>query len=668
MQRLLNPRSIAVIGGGAWCEAVVEQNLKIGFEGDLWVVHPSRESVGGVKTVRSVRDLPSAPDAAFVGVNRLATLDVVRELAAMGAGGAVCFASGFSETDDGDALSDALLEAAADMTLLGPNCYGALNALAGAALWPDQHGLSRVTAGVAIVAQSSNIAINLTMQRRGLPISHVVTVGNQVQQGLAEIGMHLLQDPAVTALGLYIESFRDVAAFEKMATVAAQLGKGVVALKVGRSEAAQTATVSHTASLAGTVAGSDALLKRLGIAKATSPAVLLETLKIYHTLGPLTSNRIASLSCSGGEASVVADLAADAGLEFPPLTAAQEKLLSLRLSTMVRLANPLDYHTEIWRDAGALQAVFEAMATEAVGLTVVVLDFPRSDMCDDRDWVVTLDAVKEAAHKTGRPFAVLASLVETFPEAYAVDLMAAGVVPLSDMAQGMEAIAAAVSTPIGATPTLNVAPYEGTQTLSEHASKAELAEAGLDVPNGQGGLAMSELSVAARAIGFPLVLKGEGLAHKSDAGLVALGLGHEAEVLAAADRMGCDRFALDEMIQGDAVELLVGVVRDPATGFVLTLAAGGVLTEILSDSASLLLPANKVEISNALRGLRVAALLRGYRGQKEMNFDAAVEAVALLAQYVERHMDAVVEVEINPLMVTKERAVAVDALIVKDTS
>ena len=222
-------------------------------------MHPKRAELGGVATVARLEDLPAVPDAAFIGVNRHATIEAVAHLREMGAGGAVCFASGFSEaqaeTGDGADLQAALLDAAGDMPVIGPNCYGFINYLDGALLWPDQHGGRRVDAGVAILTQSSNMAINITMQRRGLPLAYVATAGNQAQTRLAEIGTTLLEDDRVTALGLHVEGIGDLRAFEALAARARALGKPVVALKAGRSDQAQAAAVSHTASLTGSDAG-----------------------------------------------------------------------------------------------------------------------------------------------------------------------------------------------------------------------------------------------------------------------------------------------------------------------------------------------------------------------------------------------------------------------------
>ncbi|OWK23351.1 hypothetical protein AJ87_36735 [Rhizobium yanglingense] len=195
LDRLLRPQTIAVFGGRE-AHRVIEQCDRMGFGGDVWPVHPKLEEVHGRRCYRSILELPAAPDAAFVGVNRMLTLDIVRDLAARGAGGAVCYASGFSEAAgelaDGADLQRRLLDAAGDMPILGPNCYGLINGLDGALLWPDQQGMQRVDRGVAILTQSSNIALNLTMQTRGLPIAYLVTVGNQAQTSLSDVAYALL--------------------------------------------------------------------------------------------------------------------------------------------------------------------------------------------------------------------------------------------------------------------------------------------------------------------------------------------------------------------------------------------------------------------------------------------------------------------------------------------
>ncbi|MCK8463754.1 acetate--CoA ligase family protein [Aliiroseovarius sp. S1339] len=667
LSRLLRPRSIAVVGGGTWCADVIAQCRKIGFQGAIWPVHTSRDNVGGLPAFASVNALPDAPDASFVGVNRHATLEVIAALAARDAGGAICFASGFAEaaaeSDDGADLEADLLAAAGDMPIIGPNCYGLLNYLDRAALWPDQHGGVPCQTGVALITQSSNIAINLTMQTRGLPIAYVVTAGNQAQTGLAQIGAALLDDPRVTALGLHIEGVGDIRALEALAAKARTLGKPIVALKVGRSDHAQAATISHTASLAGSDAGARALLARLGIGQVHSLPSFLEALKILHVAGPLVSNRIASMSCSGGEASLVADAAHDSDVAFPPLTPTQSTSLRAALGPMVALANPLDYQTYIWGNRQAMTDAFTAMMSSDLGFGFVVLDFPRDDRCTAAAWDLVIAAVEHAREVSGVPMGIVSSLPETMPEHIALRLVAKGIVPLSGLDHAIDAIevAATLGHDHPAPEPLFLTGPQGSGTLSEAEAKAALALRGVRIPQSHRAQTPKDAAHLAAEIGFPVVLKGEGLAHKSEMGAVKLNLLSREAVEAAANAMACNSFLIEEMVTGAIAELLVGVTRDPAHGYVLTVAAGGVLTEILNDSQSLLVPASRTDIHAALMRLQIAPLLAGYRGASAADIDAVLDNVMA----VQAHVMAmpVEEIEINPLIVTPNSAVAADALI-----
>lgn len=255
--RLLRPRHIAAFGGG-WAEQVVEQCNRMLFDGEVWPVHPSKEFVQGRKCYRSLDDLPCAPDASFIGVNRNLSPSILAGLSKRGAGGAVCFASGFAEAEKedrtGSELQADLLAAAGDMPFLGPNCYGMINFLDGAPIWPDQHGGKGCDTGAAILTQSSNIAINISMQARGLPVAYLVTSGNQASVKQTEVAKELMDDERVTAIGLHIESLSSVSQYEDLAKHARMRRKPVVAIKTGISLEAREAVVSHT----GAIAGNDA--------------------------------------------------------------------------------------------------------------------------------------------------------------------------------------------------------------------------------------------------------------------------------------------------------------------------------------------------------------------------------------------------------------------------
>ncbi|MBU4529049.1 MAG: acetate--CoA ligase family protein [Hoeflea sp.] len=673
LSRLLRPKSIALFGGG-WAVNVVAQLKKSGFDGDIWPVNPKRADILGVPCLASIDDLPSAPDASFIGVNRDATIEVVEKLSAMGAGGATCFASGFleseAETAGGAELQARLIEAAGDMPILGPNCYGLLNYLDNVTLWPDQHGAVPVDSGVAIVAQSSNIAINMTMQARGLPIAYVVAAGNQAQTGASAIAEALLDDDRVTAIGLYLEGFGDLRALEAFAARARIKGKPVVAIKIGRSDKARAATMTHTASLAGSAAAGSALLMRLGIIEVETIAVFLETLKLLHMIGPLPGDAVCSVSCSGGEASLMADLSGGTLLDFAEFEPGQRAALKAELGPIVTIANPLDYHTFIWGDTPRMTRVFATVMSGSFDLSVFVLDMPRADRCDPSGYQCAVDAILAAKAETGARAAVLASLPENMSDHFTRAFMEGGVAVLHGMSEGIAAISAAIAAgrldSLVPQPIVLAGDAPGPASiLSEAASKQALSAFGLGVPQSVAAPSVEDLLRGVRAMNYPLALKGTGVAHKSEAGLVALNIADAAQLEAEARKMlgVATGYLAEEMIVGGLAEVLVGITRDPTGAFMLTLGAGGVLTEILSDTAHLLLPASRSEIMLALDSLRIAPLFAGYRGKPAADREALSDAVLSICLYASAQADRLVELEVNPLIARAGDAIAVDALI-----
>ncbi|MBE7185608.1 MAG: acetate--CoA ligase family protein [Methylobacterium mesophilicum] len=738
LERLLRPRSIAIIGGGAFGTNVVKQSLKMGFAGDIWPVHPTKSTVEGVRAYRSIADLPSAPDAVFIGVNRFLTIEMVRALREKGAGGAICFAAGFLEAGnddpDGARLQAELIEAAGAMPVIGPNCYGLINYADGALLWPDQHGGRRLAdgqCGAAIITQSSNIACNLTMQQRGLPVAFLMTAGNQAQTMLAEMALGLIEDERVSCLGLHIEGFGEASGFERLARRARELRKPIVAMKVGSSEQARAATVSHTASLAGSDAASDAFLKRIGIARVETIPAFLETLKLFHNGGPLAGRRLSSMSCSGGEASVMADSAEGRGVGFPPLAPDHRARIKETLGPLVAVANPLDYHTFIWNDRPAMTATFGAMASGGFDLNLLVLDFPRADRCSDADWWTAVDAFEAGLKAHGARGAIVATMLENLSESHAEELFRRGITPLHGVAEAFSAAEAAAFvgdvwaraearsvaggraclTPVDraedmrlasagggrpsepmsssdesppasisawgremplergdAVPPGNTAPENTLETLSESAAKSLLRVAGIPVPPGlEAGTPEAAVS-AARVLGLPVVVKALGIAHKSEAQAVRLDLQTERAVREAADQLdglGTGLY-VERMIAGDVAELIVGITRDPIFGPVMTLGTGGVLVELLKDTATLLLPSSRDAVEQALRGLRLFPLLDGYRGRPKADLVAALDAIEAIASFALRQRDEIEELDINPLIVCRENqgAWAADALLV----
>jgi acyl-CoA synthetase (NDP forming) len=545
------------------------------------------------------------------------------------------------------------------MPILGPNCYGVINYLDGALLWPDQHGGIRVDKGVALVSQSSNIVINLGMQQRGLPVAYVACLGNAAVVGLAELTGALLDDPRVTAVGLYIEGIDDAPAFAALAEKARAMGKGVVAIKSGKTELSRTAAASHTASLAGGGAASSAFLRQIGVAEVNTPSELIETLKIFHVHGPQIGTRICSLSCSGGEAGLVADLAAPFGIDFPPVPQATHDRLFAVLGEIPTISNPLDYHTFIWGDGPKTTEVFSAMLS-AYDAGLYIIDSPRPDRCDPSGYQPAFDAITAAQKATGKIAFPVASMAENFGETRVAMMMNQGVCALLGLETALAAIKAAQTPPgpPGWRPAAALPPRDAPM-LSEAEGKALLSAAGIPVPRAVTAARLADLDTS--ALTPPFALKGLGFAHKTEAGAVRLNL---ATLAGQAEMPGATGYLAEEMVTGTIAEILIGLRRDPVYGVTLTLGMGGVTAEVLADTVTLVLPATAADILKAARRLRLWPLLDGYRGRPR----ADMAAVATLAERLGALMlgDASLEeIEINPVLVTASGAVAVDALIRK---
>ena len=677
LERLLRPKSIAAIGG-LQASRVVEQCQLMGFKGKIWPVHPSKTEVGGLPAYASVEDLPGIPDAAFIGVNRYLTVEVVRSLSAIGAGGAVCYASGFLESDKiGGQLQSELIIAAGDMPIVGPNCYGLINYTDGALLWPDQQGgcrLAKDRTGVAIITQSSNIAINFTMQRRGLPLAYILTVGNQAQVGMSDLASCVLDDPRVSALGLYIEGFNSISAMEALAQRARSLGKPVVVFKVGESQQAQVATLSHTASLAGSQAAASAFLKRNGFGQANSIPVFLESLKLLHVHGPLDGYRISSMSCSGGEASIMADTAIGKKVYYPALTQEQISLVQKVLGPLVTISNPLDYHTYCWGNQDVMTRAYSAMISNNFDINFLVLDFPHSERCDDKEWVIAVNAFEAALKTNNAKGAIAVSMPENISESYTEAFIDRGIVSLYGFEEALRV--AEIAADIGAAWKQNpVEPVlEPTAicpdkiTLDEATAKHDLANYQVPIPEGHLVTSVEQAVETAFKAGYPLVLKAVGIAHKTETNAVRLNLKSPEAVSGAASALLelSGQLYLESMVEDIIAELIVGITHDVKFGLVMTIGSGGILVEIMQDSHTLVMPVTRSQIETLLTELKSAPLLAGYRGKPKADIKAAVDAIMAIQQYAIDTSDHLLELDINPLLLCAEGkgVFAADALIV----
>jgi acyl-CoA synthetase (NDP forming) len=687
LRRLLKPRHVAFVGGKGLV-GPIEGCKAGGFAGEIWPVHPTYPEIAGLKCYPSIDALPEAPDAAYIAAPREPTIDIVRALARRGAGGCVCYAAGWAEVGpEGAALQKKLVEAAGELALIGPISYGLLNYIDGVTMFASGPGGARTERGAAFVGQSGNIALTLTMNERSVPFAYVISAGAQAVLTLADYIDGLADDPRVTAIGLYIEGVNDIPAFARASLKALERGKPIVALKVGRSELGAQLAMSHTSSLAGSDKLYDALFDRLGIIRVSTLPALLETIKLVSVAPPLAGDRLAIFTCSGGDSLMAADYAPEIGLTLPQFTPEQYASLRAQLPDFATVSNPLDYNLSLWGDQPGLTRCFDTVLKGGFDAGMLVIDIPPTDPQGQRDCDKSIDALIDAARVNGKQPMVCTTLQETLPQATRQRLTEVGCPPLQGLEDALQAFAAATRSvkrqaeirarrETAALPSVPPLPGEP-RLLEEQAAKERLKAQGLTVPPSR-LVSAAEAPAAAAALGFPVVAKlaRPVLAHKTEAGAVALNL-HSAEAVAAAVRsigesvaryrpgLVAEQFLIEKQVTGAVAELIVGVKRDPSFGLVLVVGVGGILVEMVEDAATLLLPTDRAAIERAIRGLRVAKLLAGYRGKPAGDIDAVIDAVMAVAAFAEAHRDHLAELDVNPLLVLPkgQGAIAVDALI-----
>jgi acyl-CoA synthetase (NDP forming) len=679
IHRLIAPRSIALIGAGAWTDAVAAGNIAIGYTGALWRVHPTRRSTAATTYYRSVADLPGVPDAAFLAVPNHEAPGVAGALAAHGAGGFVCFTAGFSETgtESGNLLTRELVGNAGALPFFGPNCYGFVNFFDKVAMMPDQIVGPPVERGVALICQSGTIALTLMFNHRSLPIGCLLTVGNQTRLAVEDLIENLCDDARVTAFGLYLEGIKDPERFARAAALARAAGKPIAVIKSGRTAAAARTAHSHTGALAGADEVFDAFCRQAGIARCDTLATLCETLKLFHTGGPLAGRKVLVMGASGGDMAMTADVSRDLDLDFAPIP--QERAASLRevMTDRVTIANPFDIHTYLWFDPPALKRVFSEVLHAGYDAAGFMLDSPPEGQADSAAYDAVIDVFIEAAHGAPTRAALIASLPETISPRIRRRCLDGGVIPLQGQREALEAIALAGG--VGAAwrsnpavqlhlPPPHACASPGIDALGEHEGKAALAEFGVRVP--QGRLVPAHAAAeAAQALGFPVVIKASGahLEHKTEVGGVVVNVRTQADVIRATERLAklSDTLLVEEMFTDGVAEILIGVIVDPQFGQVLVLGAGGVFTEILSDSVSLLPPWTRASIESALQRLTIGKLLAGYRGKPAADVDALISTILSVARYAADNLAALVELDVNPVIVRPAGlgAVAVDTMI-----
>jgi acyl-CoA synthetase (NDP forming) len=436
LQRVLNPRRIAVVGGH-WADTLIQANRTLGFNGDIWHVHPSRPDC-----YSSLDHLPGAPDAAFIGVPSANVPAIVRQLRAKEAGGFVCFASGFEEAGN-LRLTDELRAAAGPMPFLGTNCYGFINYFDGVALWPDKVTPWRPTRGVAIICQSGGVGIGFTHSQRSLPIGYLVSVGNQTQVTVEDLIETLSGDERVSAFGLYVEGIKDTPKLRRAIATAHRAGKSIAVIKAGRTPAAAEAALAHTASITGDDAEFDTLCDVEGITRCDTLSSLIETLKVLHMGGPLRGNRVLAMASSAGYAIMTSDVARHTDLDFAAIPDQTARELREILGPRIVIANPLDFQTLHWHDQPRMRALFRTVFAANYDAIAFMFGYPSQECADTSDYDMPIDEFMDVAAGSATRGAVLAPLPEFFSARLRNRCLEKGVIPLQGHLEGLQALCAA---------------------------------------------------------------------------------------------------------------------------------------------------------------------------------------------------------------------------------
>ena len=675
LSRLISPKSIAVVGNRG-ANFAIRESKKLGYNHKIWAIHPTLDFLEGIKCYKDIKDLPEAPDATFIAVNAESAIAIVADLKSIGGGGAVLYASGFGELGEKGIKRNQRLEEAADgMPLIGPNCYGFINSLDGVALWPDVHGCEPVLSGVAIITQSGNIGLNITMQSIGLPIAYMFTLGNQTNTNIADIINAMLDDNRVNAIGLHIEGISDIKSFDVAARRALDKKIPIVAIKSGRTDVSAKIALSHTSSMTGLDQLFNVFFERLGIARVDTVPEFLETLKLLSILGTIDHNGVASMSCSGGEAGMMADLIDGLDINFPSLDDRHKDRVKLALNDFVEVDNPLDYHTFIWGDRKRTSECFKQMISGNFAATMLLLDWPRTQESEQKDWDLTLLALSDAISGTREKTIVLASIADCMPKRIIKECQKYGIAPMIGLDICLKALnhsyriglAFQKSSMQSIEILRSLSHPSKISTLTEFEGKKLLKKYGIPVPDGKIISSTSEALIAAEKIHYPITLKVSDveLVHKTELGAVMLNINDPLALEKACQdlfKIGSS-LLIEKMVQDSVAELIIGVGLDPIFGKYIIIGSGGILVELFKESIPLLFPVNREDVSLALSKLKAFPLINGYRGNPQGDVEMIIDCVMATVKLVsENDID---ELDINPLLVLKRGSgvIAVDTLI-----
>ena len=697
LSQFFRPRSIALVGAtdnSRWSLYTFENLKNFGFPGSIYLVNPNREIVHGERAFKTLSDLPEPVDLAFVMVSTPRVLAIVQEAAALGTTHFVILTAGFGETGaEGARLEQELLTFAQEhaLTILGPNGNGFINITDRITPYGLPIAPPMKAGPVGVVLQSGALAsaVLTFAQGHGIGLSLLVAMGNESMISVTDVVDYLLADEATRSIALFLESIRHPEELRRVAEKARELGKAIVGLKVGRSEAGSRAALAHTGALVGNDAVHDAAFRQLGIIRVSSLEDLLTTAGLAGYTEPLPGRRVGVVTPSGGACDIISDLAEEVGLELPEFARETVEGLQAILPPFSTCHNPLDVTGYIVVDATIQQRSLEVVTRDPCIDFVLNLTATESGREPTPEMLATLlpsyDNLARIIRSAPRPVVLISNTCMDLSLTARTVVERTGLHFTAGMEHGMRALGRFLwwSEQLRAVPEKTreeVLPpishdFPTTGTWSEARARTLLQKVGIPIVPGRLATSANEAVRAARELGLPVALKiqSAALPHKSDVGGVALNLNSEETVRAEFTTM-LERVRTKEPraeIEGilvssmrpAGIELLVGIVRDSLWGPVLTLGLGGIWTEVLNDTAVRVLPVQRAEIETMFGELRGAALLRGARGRAGVDLRALSEVIyriSLLALALGPQLSAL---EINPLLVDASRIEALDVLV-----
>ena len=688
---LLAPNSVALVGASDDVTRIGGRPLRYlresGFAGAVYPVNPKRETVQGLKAYASIGVLPQAPDVAILAVPAAATVQAVEECAERGVKAAIVFSAGFAETDEaGRAMQDEMVRIArgSGMRLLGPNCLGVFNSSIGFyGTFSAMLDSGLVTPGpIGIVSQSGAYGSHLMYlaRLRGLGMNHLVTTGNECDINVAEALRWMVEQPDVNVVMAYAEGIRDRDTFIEALEVARERRKAIVFMKVGRSEVGAHAVSSHTAALAGSDAVFDAVFRQYGVWRASTTAEQIDIAAACSRGVYPRSNSLGIFTMSGGFGIQMADDAETAGLDVKPMPekAQQELKAMLPYASPV---NPVDATAQAVTDLPLMTSFISAMLEKGdYGFFAGIFGSGPASPTFSGKLRQALETAAAASRDT------IMALTMTAPDEIVRTYEDKGFIVAQDGSALMKTLGAMVhfkeSFDLAASRKPDLSPGEkialSGESLSEREAKPILAKAGVTFPKEALIKPGDDAGVVSASVGFPAVLKisSPDIAHKTEIGGVIVGVKDEAEAREAAATIFArarekrpdariEGILVSPMISG-GVEIIAGVVRDPAFGPVVMFGLGGVFVEVLKDVTFRAAPFDVPEAHRMIREIRGFAMLEGVRGAAPSDVDALAEMLSALSVFAAANADTVESIDLNPVRVMEKGkgVVALDALIV----